>query len=96
MKRYIWGFNDNDNPYQKSMGVETNNIVSQFITELGPEGIKIFNSYAPKGYEIKSVDDLQHYPTDAKGGYPQATMFNPDKLTSRSGRVAENSKKIKK
>jgi hypothetical protein len=23
-------------------------------------------------------------------------MFNPDKLTSRSGRVAENSKKIKK
>ena len=70
--------------------------MSKFITELGPEGVEIFNSYAPKGYKIKRVEDLQNYTTDAKGGYPQGTVFNPDKLTARGGRIAENSKKYKK
>ena len=90
MKRYEWGYQDSDDPYVRDRGSEDNKTVAQFVGELGKEGVKIFNSYAPKGYEIKSVEDLGGYMKGTRGGMPQDRAFNPDALDQRSGRVAED------
>lgn len=88
MKKYEWGFQDSDNPYTHAMGSEKHAIVSKLVHELGDEGVSIFNSYAPKGYEIAEPNDLNDM-ADSPLGSQLTQPYNPDSLTARGGRVAE-------
>ena len=92
MQTYDWGFQDSKDPFVRDNGNQKNSLATKLIFDLGPdgEGITIFNSYAPKGFEISSIDDLGGYTGAVNGGMPQDRAFNPDKLTARGGRVAEN------
>ena len=91
MQTYDWGFQDSKDPFVRDNGNQKNSLATKLIFDLGPdgEGIIIFNSYAPKGFEISSIDDLGGYTGAVNGGMPQDREFNPDKLTARGGRVAE-------
>jgi hypothetical protein len=92
MQTYDWGFQDSKDPFVRDNGNQKNSLATKLIFDLGPdgEGIIIFNSYAPKGFEISSIDDLGGYTGAVNGGMPQDRAFNPDKLTARGGRVAES------
>lgn len=91
MKKYEWGFQESEDPYVRSNGTEKHSIVSKLVHELGDEGVSIFNSYAPKGYEIARPDDLNDM-ADSPLGSQMARPFEPNTLTSRGGRVAEEAK----
>jgi len=88
MKKYEWGFQDSDNPHTHSIGSEIHSIVNKLVHELGDEGVAMFNSYAPKGYEISNPDDLNDM-SDSPLGSQLTQPYNPDSLTARGGRVAE-------
>lgn len=88
MKKYEWGFQDSENPHTHAMGSEKHAIVSKLVHELGDEGVSIFNSYAPKGYEISEPNDLNDM-ADSPLGSQLTQPYNPDSLTARGGRVAE-------
>jgi hypothetical protein len=88
MKKYEWGFQDSEDPYVRSNGTEKHSVVSKLVHELGDEGVAIFNSYAPKGYEIARPDDLNDM-ADSPLGSQMARPFEPNTLTMRGGRVAE-------
>jgi hypothetical protein len=89
MKKYEWGFQESEDPYVRSNGTEKHSIVSKLVHELGDEGVSIFNSYAPKGYEIARPDDLNDM-ADSPLGSQMARPFEPNTLTMRGGRVAES------
>ena len=89
MKKYEWGFQDSEDPYVRSNGTEKHSIVNKLVHELGDEGVAIFNSYAPKGYEIARPDDLNDM-ADSPLGSQMARPFEPNTLTARGGRVAES------
>jgi hypothetical protein len=89
MKKYEWGFQDSEDPYVRSNGTAKHSIVSKLVHELGDEGVAIFNSYAPKGYEIARPDDLNDM-ADSPLGSQMARPFEPNTLTTRGGRVAED------
>jgi hypothetical protein len=89
MKKYEWGFQESEDPYVRSNGTEKHSIVSKLVHELGDEGVSIFNSYAPKGYEIARPDDLNDM-ADSPLGSQMARPFEPNTLTMRGGRVAED------
>lgn len=90
MKRYEWGWQDvTDDPAKKDRGNQIHSIASKYVVELGEPGIAIFNKYAPEKYQIKNLEDLGKYGADQVTGVPSMGNYNPDKLTSRSGRVAE-------
>jgi hypothetical protein len=91
MKKYEWGFQDSEDPYVRSNGTEKHSIVNKLVHELGDEGVAIFNSYAPKGYEIARPDDLNDM-ADSPLGSQMARPFEPNTLTARGGRVAEEAK----
>jgi hypothetical protein len=91
MKKYEWGFQDSKNPYTHSIGSEKHAIVSKLVHELeamGENGIAMFNSYAPQGYEINNLTDLDDM-ADTPLGSQLTQPYNPDSLTARGGRVAE-------
>jgi hypothetical protein len=92
MKKYEWGFQDNKDPYVRYNGTEKHSIVNKLVHELGDEGVAIFNSYAPKGYEIARPDDLNDM-ADSPLGSQMARPFEPNTLTMRGGRVAEADEK---
>jgi hypothetical protein len=91
LKRYDWGFQDSDNPYTHSNGSAKHAIVSKLVHELqamGVDAIAIFNSYAPKEYQVSDIDQLD-YASDSPLGSQLTQPYNPDSLTARGGRVAE-------
>lgn len=88
MKKYVWGFQTTEDPYQHSIGSEIHGVVTKLVHELGDEGVAIYNSYAPKGYEIAVPDDLDNM-SDTPLGSQLARPYNPDELVGRGGRVAE-------
>lgn len=91
LKRYEWGFQDSDNPYTHSNGSAIHAIVSKLVHELaamGVDAIAIFNSYAPKGYQVSDLNQLD-YASDSPLGSQLTQPYNPDSLTARGGRVAE-------
>jgi hypothetical protein len=91
LKRYDWGFQDSDNPYIHSNGSAKHAIVSKLVHELeamGVDAIAIFNSYAPKEYQVSDLDQLD-YASDSPLGSQLTQPYNPDSLTARGGRVAE-------
>ena len=88
MKKYEWGFQDSDNPHTRAIGSEIHSIVNKLVHELGDEGVGMFNSYAPKGYEIAQPDDLNDM-SDTPLGSQLARPYDPNSLTARGGRVAE-------
>jgi hypothetical protein len=66
-------------------------IVSKLVHELeamGVDAIAIFNSYAPKGYQVSDLNQLD-YASDSPLGSQLTQPYNPDSLTARGGRVAE-------
>lgn len=89
MKKYEWGFQESEDPYVRSNGTEKHSIVNKLVHELGDEGVAIFNSYAPKGFEISSPDNLNDL-ADSPLGSQMARPFEPNTLTMRGGRVAED------
>jgi hypothetical protein len=89
MKKYEWGFQKSEDPYVRSNGTEKHSIVNKLVHELGDEGVAIFNSYAPKGYEIARPDNLNDL-ADSPLGSQMARPFEPNTLTMRGGRVAES------
>lgn len=91
LKRYEWGFQDSDNPYTHSNGNAMHAIVSKLVHELqdmGVDAIAIFNSYAPKKYQVSNLNQLD-YASDSPLGSQLTQPYNPDSLTARGGRVAE-------
>lgn len=91
LKRYEWGFQDSENPYTHSNGSAIHAIVSKLVHELaamGVDAIAIFNSYAPEGYQVSDLDQLD-YASDSPLGSQLTQPYNPDSLTARGGRVAE-------
>ena len=91
LKRYEWGFQDSDNPYTHSNGSAIHAIVSKLVHELaamGVDAIAIFNSYAPDGYQVTDLNQLD-YASDSPLGSQLTQPYNPDSLTARGGRVAE-------
>jgi hypothetical protein len=91
LKRYDWGFQDSDNPYTHAEGSAKHAIVSKLVHELqamGVNAIAIFNSYAPDGYQVTDLDQLD-YASDSPLGSQLTQPYNPDSLTARGGRVAE-------
>ena len=96
LKRYDWGFQDSDNPYTHSNGSAMHAIVSKLVHELeamGVDAIAIFNSYAPKEYQVSDLDQLD-YASDSPLGSQLTQPYNPDSLTARGGRVAEEDGKV--
>ena len=96
LKRYEWGFQDSDNPYTHSNGSAIHAIVSKLVHELaamGVDAIAIFNSYAPEGYQVSDLDQLD-YASDSPLGSQLTQPYNPDSLTARGGRVAEEDGKV--
>jgi hypothetical protein len=92
LKRYEWGFQDSDNPYTHSNGSAIHAIVSKLVHELaamGVDAIAIFNSYAPNGYQVSDLNQLD-YASDSPLGSQLTQPYNPDSLTARGGRVAED------
>jgi hypothetical protein len=89
MKKYEWGFQESEDPYVRSNGTEKHSIVNKLVHELGDEGVAIFNSYAPKGFEISRPDNLNDL-ADSPLGSQMARPFEPNTLTMRGGRVAED------
>lgn len=92
MKKYEWGFQKSEDPYVRGTGAEKHAIVSKLVHELGDEGVSIFNSYAPKGYEIARPDDLNDM-ADTPLGSQLYQPYDPNSLTARGGRVAEQDAK---
>ena len=91
LKRYEWGFQDSENPYTHSNGSAIHAIVSKLVHELaamGVDAIAIFNSYAPDGYQVSDINQLD-YASDSPLGSQLTQPYNPDSLTARGGRVAE-------
>lgn len=91
LKKYDWGFQDSDNPYTHANGSAKHAIVSKLVHELqamGVDAIAIFNSYAPEGYQVSDLDQLD-YASDSPLGSQLTQPYNPDSLTARGGRVAE-------
>lgn len=88
MKRYEWGFQESEDPYVRGTGAEKHAIVNKLVHELGDEGVAMFNSYAPKGYEIASPDDLNDM-ADTPLGSQLYQPYDPNSLTARGGRIAE-------
>jgi len=96
LKRYDWGFQDSDNPYTHAEGSAKHAIVSKLVHELaamGVDSIAIFNSYAPDGYQVSDLDQLD-YASDSPLGSQLTQPYNPDSLTARGGRVAEEDGKV--
>ena len=96
LKRYEWGFQDSENPYTHSNGSAIHAIVSKLVHELaamGVDAIAIFNSYAPKGYQVSDLNQLD-YASDSPLGSQLTQPYNPDSLTARGGRVAEEDGKV--
>jgi hypothetical protein len=91
MKKYEWGFQESEDPYVRSNGTEKHSIVNKLVHELGDEGVAIFNSYAPKGFEIARPDELNDL-ADSPLGSQMARPFEPNTLTARGGRIAESEK----
>lgn len=92
LKRYDWGFQDSENPYIHSQGSAKHAIVSKLAHELqamGVDAIAIFNSYAPDGYQVSDINQLD-YASDSPLGSQLTQPYNPDSLTARGGRVAED------
>ena len=101
MARYEWGYQNSEDPAVRDRGQEVNGIVSKMVNALGDEGVKIFNDYAPEGYEIKNVDDLGK-DSFVVGPGPQDRKFYPNQNANRNydsrsqaavgngGRIAEN------
>jgi hypothetical protein len=92
LKRYEWGFQDSENPYTHSNGSAIHAIVSKLVHELaamGVDAIAIFNSYAPNGYQVSDLNQLD-YASDSPLGSQLTQPYNPDSLTARGGRVAED------
>ena len=89
MKRYNWGYQNSSDPAVKSIGGEYNGIVSKLIFELGPDGLKVYNTYAPDEYKISDVSQLGGYTANANSGLPNDGIYNPEKLMGRGGRMAE-------
>jgi hypothetical protein len=92
MKKYEWGFQKSEDPYVRSNGTEKHSIVNKLVHELGDEGVAIFNSYAPKGFEISRPDNLNDL-ADSPLGSQMARPFEPNTLTMRGGRIAEANEK---
>jgi len=95
LKRYEWGFQDSENPYTHSNGSAIHAIVSKLVHELaamGVDAIAIFNSYAPKGYQVSDLNQLD-YASDSPLGSQLTQPYNPDSLTARGGRIAEANEK---
>ena len=102
MKRYSWNYQNSEDPAVRDRGQEVHGIVSKMVHALGDEGVDIFNDYAPKGYEIKSKDDLNKDQSFVVGMGPQDRAFYPNQNASRNfdsrsqaavgngGRIAEN------
>jgi hypothetical protein len=102
MKRYSWNYQNSEDPAVRDRGQEVHGIVSKMVHALGDEGVEIFNDYAPKGYEIKSKDDLNKDQSFVVGMGPQDRAFYPNQNASRNfdsrsqaavgngGRIAEN------
>ena len=91
LKRYEWGFQDSNNPYTHSNGSAIHAIVSKLVHELaamGVNAIAIFNSYAPEGYQVSDLNQLD-YASDSPLGSQLTQPYNPDSLTARGGRIAE-------
>lgn len=91
LKRYEWGFQDSKNPYTHAEGSAKHAIVSKLVHELqamGVDAIAIFNSYAPEGYQVSDLNQLD-YASDSPLGSQLTQPYNPDSLTARGGRVAE-------
>jgi hypothetical protein len=91
LKRYDWGFQDSENPYTHSQGSAKHAIVSKLAHELqamGVDAVAIFNSYAPDGYQVSDINQLD-YASDSPLGSQLTQPYNPDSLTARGGRVAE-------
>lgn len=88
MKRYEWGFQESEDPYVRGTGAEKHAIVNKLVHELGDEGVAIFNSYAPKGQEISRPDDLNDM-ADTPLGSQLYQPYDPNSLTARGGRIAE-------
>ena len=88
MKRYEWGFQQTEDPYLRGVGSEKHAIVNKLVHELGDEGVSMFNSYAPKGYEIARPDDLNDM-ADTPLGSQLYQPYDPNSLTARGGRIAE-------
>jgi hypothetical protein len=96
LKRYDWGFQDSENPYTHAQGSAKHAIVSKLVHELaamGVDAIAIFNSYAPKGYQVSDLNQLD-YASDSPLGSQLTQPYNPDSLTARGGRVAEEDGKV--
>ena len=101
MTRYEWDYQNSEDPAVRDRGQEINGIVSKMVYALKDEGVKIFNDYAPEGYEIKSVDDLGK-DSFVVGPGPQDRQFYPNQNASRNydsrsqsavgngGRIAED------
>jgi hypothetical protein len=94
MKRYEWGYQTSDDPAVRDRGQQYNRDVARYIYELGEDGIKIFNSYAPDGYQISNVDDLGG-DAQTKSGLPQDRAFNPNALTMRESLSPEEQDIVK-
>lgn len=92
MKKYEWGFQESEDPYVRGTGAEKHAIVNKLVHELGDEGVAVFNSYAPKGYEIARPDDLNDM-ADTPLGSQLYQPYDPNSLTARGGRVAEEDAK---
>lgn len=92
MKRYEWGFQESEDPYVRGTGAEKHAIVNKLVHELGDEGVAIFNSYAPKGQEIARPDDLNDM-ADTPLGSQLYQPYDPNSLTARGGRIAEEDAK---
>ncbi len=91
LKRYEWGWQKEDeNLSKKEMGNEIHGVVAKYVTELGDDGIDLFNSYAPEEYQISSLDDLEKYGADQVSGLSLGAQYNPEKWIGRGDRVAEN------
>lgn len=91
LKRYDWGFQQSKNPYTHAEGSAKHAIVSKLVHELeamGVDAVSIFNSYAPEGYQVTDLDQLD-YASDSPLGSQLTQPYNPDSLTARGGRVAE-------
>lgn len=88
MKKYEWGFQKSEDPYVRGTGAEKHAIVNKLVHELGDEGVAVYNSYAPKGYEIARPDDLNDM-ADTPLGSQLYQPYDPNSLTARGGRVAE-------
>jgi hypothetical protein len=85
MKRYQWNWQNSSDPAERDRGQEVHGIVTKMVSKLGKDGILIYNSYAPEGFEIKTVNDLGAAGDFQVGAGPQDRNFYPDTLTARSG-----------